>query len=517
MEYMNNKLMRGMVHSALALSMAFVSHSSWAGPLNTAPTDIEFGIPVVIEPGNDLIEVNGPGDFGTEFVAVNNWYTHNIDVSSVFANGFNLYGTNYNAATQFKMNQHGNVSFETVEGLLLVHPDSTQVGQDLWARIAPVFAVHTGIACNFTQACNPGVLSAGGNSTGSNKVYYHLDPVKNVVTLTYDDRITKSSNYGWPMHPTDTTPFAGQMRFHDIGNGNFVVEYRYENTGWTTGLLAGWSNDDNINFVSLDKNTNYSTSSNINHPGVFAWMFVDGQYISVYNSNKLLEASENGKKVSSLATIDADNNESFTYSLLDDADGRFALVVESGVTFVVVADGGNRLDFDDNATHDIRVKVTDSADNTFEKTLTINLVERPTFEMSSDIRVPVDTAMDITIKTNVDQGSGIPTITATGLPDWMNFSDNGDGTVTLSGFPSFELTFHVTLTVTDGFGTETVRTFNITVTPEPVAPEISSVGGTPPTTTTVEVTVEGEDGDAASFGWMLMLLAGGLVARRKMK
>ncbi|MCI2284798.1 hypothetical protein L3081_17115 [Colwellia sp. MSW7] len=236
---MNNKLMRGMVHSALALSMAFVSHSSWAVPLNTAPTDIEFGIPVVIEPGNDLIEVNGPGDFGTEFVAVNDWYTHNIDVSSVFANGFNLYGTNYNAATQFKMNQHGNVSFETVEGLLLVHPDSTQVGQDLWARIAPVFAVHTSIACYFTRACNPGVLSAGGNSTGSNKVYYHLDPVKNVVTLTYDDRITYSSDFGWPAHPTDTTPFAGQMRFHDIGNGNFVVEYRYENTGWTTGLLVG--------------------------------------------------------------------------------------------------------------------------------------------------------------------------------------------------------------------------------------------------------------------------------------
>lgn len=54
-------------------------------------------------------------------------------------------------------------------------------------------------------------------------------------------------------------------------------------------------------------------------------------------------------------------------------------------------------------------------------------------------------------------------------------------------------------------------------TPETVEPEVSSVGGTPPTTTTVEVTVEGEDGDAASFGWMLMLLAGGLVARRKMK
>jgi hypothetical protein len=515
MEYMNNKLVKGIVKNALAASLAFVSLSSIAAAPNTAPTDIVFGLPVDIVAGNDLIEVNGTGNFGIQ-QPVGYYDALPLDVSSVFSNGFNFYSTNYSAVNQFKFGGHGQVMFHSdATPFLLLDPNSTEVGQDYFSYNGPSFGLHPGLWC---PLCSAVAASPGGNSTGTSRVYTHLDPINNVVTITYDDVINLLTwnDYWTPnKNSLEQEPTAAQMRFHDIGSGNFVLEFRYENIGWGKSGVAGWSNDDNTNFVTLDQNTDYSTSSNIGQPGVYAWMFVNGQYVESTDTNKVLENSVNGTTVGALATTDVDANETFTYTLLDDAEGRFTLLVDNGITYVVVADGGIWLDFSDNETHDIRVRVTDSGALPFEKTLTINVIKAPVFNMSTDIRVPVDTAMNLTIQTNVEQGSGIPTITATGLPAWMNFSDNNDGTVTLSGFPSFELTFRVTLTVTDGFGNETTRTFNVTVTPEPVDPEALDSGIT--TTETITVTVTDEDGKAGSFGWLMLLLVGGLMARRKIK
>lgn len=500
-----------LINKAIALSLLILTSYVNAGSF-APPTDIQFGLPVNIVEGHDLIEVAGPGNFGSEIAPSTNWEALHIDISSVFSENIVMYGSTYNAATQFKLNMHGNVIFDKNlnSSFLLVHPTVEDVGQDFFGNLGPTFAIQSSISCHFSiQPCPVLPPSTGGNSTGSNKVFYHLDPAHNVVTVTYDDR-----TYGsiWPRN-ADDTPTASQMRFHDIGNGNFVVEYRYENIGWAKETPAGWSNDDNLNFVTLDNNINYSSGSNINHPGVYAWMFVDGQYLPTHDLNRVLENSVNGTRIGTLSATDPDFNETFTYTLLDNAEGRFILMVENGVTWVVVADGGERLDVDDNESHDIRVRVTDRNSLTFDKTLAINVVKIPAFNATTHIQVPVGKSMTVTIPTNVEPGSGIPTITADGLPAWMSFSDNGDGTATLSGFPSFELTFRVTLTVTDGFGNVTSRTFNIKVTPEAVAPETSGTG----TTTTTTVTVTDNDGKAASFGWLLLLIGSGLLARKRLQ
>lgn len=488
---MNNKLIKkGLVKSALIFSLVFLSFTSGAGivpPPNNAPTDIYFGLPIEIEPGHDLIEVAGPGNFGTATpLTLDN--PDFFDVSPVFGTGVNFYGTNY---TTLAIHPAGQV---TLGHKTLNFSPSPLSGYNSGPMFSAVW--------KDLRAQNAHPRSEGGNSQGTNKIYYHNDTVNRIVTVTWDD-------VGSTGHFEDGSAF--QIRFHMLGNGNFIVENRYESVDASGVIRFGWTNGDLINFdepypsADGDFRNLITTNSNIKHPGVFAWMFVNGQVVSSnVESAKVLEKSENGTVIGKLNTEDSDVGDTFTYDLLDDANGRFGLSIINGITYVMVIDGDNRLDFADNTTHDITLRVTDSTSNSFDKTLTINVIEAPVFLTSSNIEIPVDQPLNLTIKTHVGQGSGIPTITATGLPSWMTFVDNSDGTVTLSGYPSFELAYKVTLTVTDSFGNQTARTFNIDVA-EPKVREEETI--------TVTVTEEGSDG--SSFGWLSLILLGGLAVRRK--
>lgn len=495
---MNNIIIKGLTQSALTLSLACLSFTSTTAIAASAPTDITLGLPITIEAGHNLVEVGGPGNFGVLAPAGASQADDGvaaIDVSSVMDSGFDFYGTTYNAATQFNVSSNGHVNF----GSGINHISPAIANSTL--SMNPFFIIHQGDMSTSSQAA--GAPSTGGTSTGTNDVFYHLDTVNDIVTITFDDVGRCCGPVG-----TDTLT-AAQLRFHDIGSGNFVVEYRYENVGWANGELLGWSAGDLVNFNQDFNTTNIATKSNINHPGVFAWAFINGQVVESYDS--VLEGAANGTAVGTLNTTDPDVGDTFTYELLDDADGRFILsdINNDGIIYVVVADGGNRLNANNNETHDITVRVTDSFTNTFDKTLTINVIKVPVFLTTSNIVVPVNESLNLTIKTQVEQGTGTPTITAAGLPAWMSFADNGDGTVTLSGFPSFELTNRVTLTVTDSLGNVTSRTFNITV-EEPQEKTETGSGST----TTVTITEEGSDG--GSFGWLSLVLLGGLLARRKL-
>lgn len=72
--------------------------------------------------------------------------------------------------------------------------------------------------------------------------------------------------------------------------------------------------------------------------------------------------------IGSLSASDPDADETFTYSLLDDAGGRFAIV---GDTIVVAGD----LDYETSATYDVTVRTTDSGGNVFDKTFTIDVTD----------------------------------------------------------------------------------------------------------------------------------------------
>ncbi len=79
-----------------------------------------------------------------------------------------------------------------------------------------------------------------GTSTGSNRVYYDLDTVNKIFTVTWDD----VSAYN-----TSTTGAAAfQVRLHNIGGDNMSIEIIYENLeyGGSSGAARmGWSTGDN--------------------------------------------------------------------------------------------------------------------------------------------------------------------------------------------------------------------------------------------------------------------------------
>jgi len=80
----------------------------------------------------------------------------------------------------------------------------------------------------------------------------------------------------------------------------------------------------------------------------------------------IAEIAAQGTVVGDLKTIDPDLSGGYTYALLDDADGRFAIHDDK-----IVVKNGFRLDYEQAASHTIKVRVIDSAGLTLDRTFTM--------------------------------------------------------------------------------------------------------------------------------------------------
>ncbi len=86
--------------------------------------------------------------------------------------------------------------------------------------------------------------------------------------------------------------------------------------------------------------------------------------------NSVAEFRSNGTVVGTLSTADPDSGDTATYTLLDSAGGRFAIVGDQ----IVVADG-ILLDFEQAASHGVTVRSTDSGGLTLDKAFTISIID----------------------------------------------------------------------------------------------------------------------------------------------
>ena len=84
------------------------------------------------------------------------------------------------------------------------------------------------------------------------------------------------------------------------------------------------------------------------------------------------EGVANGTLIGNVVGVDIDNPENWSYALINNAGGRFAINAATGM--VSVADG-SLLNFEAAATHDIIVRATDTGGLSVEKVFTISLVD----------------------------------------------------------------------------------------------------------------------------------------------
>jgi VCBS repeat-containing protein len=88
------------------------------------------------------------------------------------------------------------------------------------------------------------------------------------------------------------------------------------------------------------------------------------------SNTRIEENATAGKEVGKLTVSDPEGG-SFTYELVDSAAGRFTL----DTTGVLKVANGTRLDYEQAASHTIKIRVKDAAGATFEKSLTVDVTD----------------------------------------------------------------------------------------------------------------------------------------------
>ncbi|MBD2468818.1 Ig-like domain-containing protein [Nostoc sp. FACHB-145] len=166
------------------------------------------------------------------------------------------------------------------------------------------------------------------------------------------------------------------------------------------------------------------------------------------SATSIPENSANGTIIGQLNSIDPDTGDRHTYTLIDDAQGRFKIVGNS----LQVANS-KLLNYENNSQHIIIVRSTDAGGLSATQEFTIfvtNVNEAPSFT-STPTNTTVESGSTYTYNiTTTDPDTGDRrTITATEIPSWLTLIDNGDGTATLTGTPNenqlglFNLAFKV--------------------------------------------------------------------------
>jgi len=216
--------------------------------------------------------LGGSAGFGENFLGRNDdQSTGLIDLRSVFGDaGISFFGSFF---ADLYVNNNGGVSFRNP---IASFTPTTITGNTLDPFISAFWAdVDTrGSSVDATP---------GGTSTGSNLVWYDLDPSARTLTATWDD-------VGYFSAKTNRLN-AFQLSLTQVGiAGDFDIIFRYEALGWTTGdasdgidglggsvARAGYTSGNGVNFFELPQSGNetgmldLTGASNIGIPGTFIY------------------------------------------------------------------------------------------------------------------------------------------------------------------------------------------------------------------------------------------------------
>jgi VCBS repeat-containing protein len=199
------------INDAPALAGGSVTIGAVDVPLNTVSGAVTAGAAAILAAGPGLISgIGGATGYGNLALQPNDDNsTGAIDITSVFGEaGVNFFGTNYRSIF---INNNGNITFKSATGAYT--PSEINAGLD-----NPIIAAFW----------------ADVDTTGHGAVYYDLDSVDGVMTITWDQvgyysgRVDKLNSF--------------QIVLVNEGGGNFDIVYRYADINWTTGSASGGVN-----------------------------------------------------------------------------------------------------------------------------------------------------------------------------------------------------------------------------------------------------------------------------------
>ena len=279
--------------------------------------------------GSDLVNtLGGNKGFGENTLGANDdGSSARIDLTGIFGeSGINFFGENY---TSLYVNNNGNLSLNG--SLSSFSPTPINPSE---ALIAPFWG-------DVDTRGGTSTSTPGGNSMGSNLVYWDIDETNGVFTATWDDVGYYSQN--------DSLPNAYQVQLIDQGNGNFNIIYRYENINYSGGgaanasgaARAGYSSGNGIDAYEMPGSGNQtpmstldSTLGNTGIEGVYQFDVTDGEVstptVAVLTETGIIQftdtdlsdihlVSSNGTPIGSvlgaLTVIESDGQLTWNYSV----------------------------------------------------------------------------------------------------------------------------------------------------------------------------------------------------------
>jgi uncharacterized lipoprotein YbaY len=292
----------------------------------TAATGTVIGRVTVSDPDGDLLTVSLVDAFG------------DTDLASAFALVFDPVALNYTVVVR----DASKINYETMGGTIHLRikvADATQaVIKDFPITIVDVNEAPTDI-----------VLS-------NRSVEEHAAAGTWIATISGTDQ-DAGDVLSYALKDAATSPFA------IVQNASGVYELRVKD-----GSLIDYATDPD---KKIDVTVVASDKYGLTTEKTFALDILDVNHpptdILLENST-VLEHTIPNAAVGRLSAVDPDSGETFTYSLIDDAGGRFKIVDN----ILRVADG-LKIDFEQQKVHNLKVLVTDSGGKTFEKTFIISV------------------------------------------------------------------------------------------------------------------------------------------------
>ena len=173
------------------------------------------------------------------------------------------------------------------------------------------------------------------------------------------------------------------------------------------------------------------------------------------------ENSPNGTVITTLNTIDPDFNNSFTYSLVDNAGGRFAINNNQ----LIVADG-SKLDYETNQKHTITIRTRDQGGLSYDKSFDINLIDVPDYSVISFSQANYSVQEDGTAITQITLNHTINTqgevsVTVTSSNGTATALDDYNNNPILVTFADSETEKTVTISIINDNLVENIETINL--------------------------------------------------------